>query len=541
MLVACAFGCDIGAIERWYAECMSEMPPPPPLPPTPVSQSLACGDSGCPAITFVDPVPDLQNGNALAAGADVLATRGIPVTAIAAEDAARVVVRIPAHQVNEILNVSLVSCSGRFDPGTPENDPGVLSTVNGSEKQSPLSVKAQNAKGGPMAFAVYQPPGDFRRDSTDDNYASRCVMFEAKSATLPSTPAVDTPLKLFRPPVVLVHGLWDTPAPLQPLKTMLQGVTDQSTGARFFRLVEVIKYNQGLTSMISSSVPPYDRDLLDKADRSSLGFDYNAPIVLDQIAQYIDDFRKQNSAAAAQADVVVHSMGGVIARTLELLPDYTDNSSFGVGKIHKLITIGTPHFGSPLAIQLLKTNDNSCVRGVLATHGRLSFSSVTLLGYPSKISGAVLDLQGDGVGGSMSQALSKINTTSNDHEAQTSLITAQMGPGNPSGPVPTALGIWCLGDTLAGDLNSTGWPTLFANTDGSNNSDGIVSVTSQGANKQGDLGFRAIHSSGLRDLGFSGQCELDLSSGIPDSVKSRLLAPRTGTNAPYTFYKLSPQ
>jgi triacylglycerol esterase/lipase EstA (alpha/beta hydrolase family) len=55
---------------------------------------------------------------------------------------------------------------------------------------------------------------------------------------------------------------------------------------------------------------------------------------------------KYCSVAAVQADVVAHSMGGDVARTMPTLATFTGQSTYGLGPVHKLITIGTPHRGN---------------------------------------------------------------------------------------------------------------------------------------------------------------------------------------------------
>ena len=61
---------------------------------------------------------------------------------------------------------------------------------------------------------------------------------------------------------------------------------------------------------IESSTPQYQPVLIANARENSLGFAYNAQIVLPQIGRAIADFRQTRQAAAAQADIVAHSMGG---------------------------------------------------------------------------------------------------------------------------------------------------------------------------------------------------------------------------------------
>ena len=137
---------------------------------------------------------------------------------------------------------------------------------------------------------------------------------------------------------------------------------------------------------------------------SALGFNYNAPLVDGQIRQGVADFRQINNAAAVTADVVAHSMGGDIVRTIALGSGFKNNVTYGHGPINKLITIGTPHLGTPLATDLLQ-DTNTCVRERLAKNGNASFITVTM-GADPPVNGAVGDLDGYGVtGGRLSQAL----------------------------------------------------------------------------------------------------------------------------------------
>ena len=58
-----------------------------------------------------------------------------------------------------------------------------------------------------------------------------------------------------------------------------------------------------------------------------MGFQYNAPDVLQQIDGLLEPFKTgQNppgiAIAAVRADVVAHSMGGNITRALALQPDF---------------------------------------------------------------------------------------------------------------------------------------------------------------------------------------------------------------------------
>lgn len=79
---------------------------------------------------------------------------------------------------------------------------------------------------------------------------------------------------------------------------------------------------------------------------------YGIDAVKNETAKALEDYHK-NGTAATQADMVGHSMGGLLIRGFAQQPNYKALTNFMKGSIHRLITIGTPHFGSPLASILL--------------------------------------------------------------------------------------------------------------------------------------------------------------------------------------------
>jgi PGAP1-like protein len=64
-------------------------------------------------------------------------------------------------------------------------------------------------------------------------------------------------------------------------------------------------------------------------------------------------------------DIIGHSMGGLMARGFIQQPDYKGKKNYMKGSIHRLITIGTPHFGGPLSRFLDDCRDCwYCVDGI---------------------------------------------------------------------------------------------------------------------------------------------------------------------------------
>lgn len=70
----------------------------------------------------------------------------------------------------------------------------------------------------------------------------------------------------------------------------------------------------------------------------------------DNIEKTKEKFRS-DKIAMIQADVLGHSMGGILSREWEglLNPEYKREDNFEGGDIHKLITLDSPHFGAFLA------------------------------------------------------------------------------------------------------------------------------------------------------------------------------------------------
>jgi pimeloyl-ACP methyl ester carboxylesterase len=477
-------------------------------------KSISYGATG---ITAVDPVPNLLGGSGIIADPNSLATLGTPVSAISADSAARVVLRINANAVGENLLITGVDDMGQWNASD-----GSFASISGSPSGSSLQVTAVNTSQGPMAFGIYLAPPDFARSGgIDDNSASRAIRLQVQSLSVPGY-APTIPLKILRPPIVLLPGLW---AEATAWSNFTQLTNDPNQ--RFF----VRPFSYGPKVGISNAVPddyPFVSPL-SSVSPNALGLGYNAPGVLRQIEQVVSDFRRVENAAAAQADVVAHSMGGDVTRALVQLPRNVSPSSFGAGSVHKLITIGTPHLGSPVALALLTPptgpGNNNCVRQTLEAFGNVALSSATVAG--TSFTGAIADL-GAPVGatadnGQLSQAIQNIQSGSG-LQAPTALIGGTMAAQNlaslgpPNFNVLRAICGAAAGDPLANSLTSTGWPLVFGA--GGQPSDGMVSLVSQlppnGVGSPLSDGLTnpfsgVVHSAGVVNLGFTGPDELNYS------------------------------
>jgi pimeloyl-ACP methyl ester carboxylesterase len=478
-----------------------------------------------PQLTLLDPVPALLSGPMVTTNVNILATRGRVVQGSSADGASEVVLRVPANAAGEQFTFTVINDQGLQSVSAAE-DGGLAAIGGASFTLSQLTVTAVSTSQGPMAFAIYGAPVDFPRpEGQDTNATDRLITLNVLAVD--TGLSSNTPVTLLRPPLGLIHGLWGSP-------DSWANFTPLITDPRF--TIGRANYSAVIGGQIKSYKPSYPSwavSSLKNAQANSLGFAYNAPLVLKQLAAFVNQFKSGTNpdripVTAIQVDIVAHSMGGDITRTLPMVKGFYGNTTFGLGGVHKMITIGTPHWGSPLAPHLLD-NNNQCVRGILATSGSPSFTSVTF-DNGTTTTGGVGDLQGDGFGGGLSQALRALQNPI-PHPLPTALIqgleSQSQLDGLNSSTVAEAIRIFCFGDYLAAHLTSTGWPEIF-----NQESDSIVPALSEVA---GLTDFTevdgVIHSSSAELLGFGPPAELDAAGDIPATVTNLLNTPVT--NAVY--------
>lgn len=511
-------GCNMN-YDGMFHECMDGVAPSPPPAPTGTVIDPWCDGMPAPgafygtcSLGFVDPVPNLQAAKDPTKLVDdhyILATQGTRVSGIAADGVARIVIQVGGQYAGQqtilsILQEDGITAAPAVEPGQPAPY-GWLSSVNGPEMTTTLQISAGQTNSTFMAFAVCHPPLEFSRGHQDSNAKSRQMYIQAVAADGGFT--TTNPLIIWRPPVVLVHGLWGEMSDWATFTPFY----DLTNNARFFMRTAAYSYP---VSVITSD-PVYTQGQLVRVRANALGFEFNAPVVLSQIQEYIRQFRSRpgNPTAAAQADVVAHSMGGMVSRSLVGLQAYANKESFGQGSVHKLITIGTPHFGTPIAADLLAS---PCVRRLLANNGETPLRQASL-GCPSRyggipVNGAVGDLvgTGDGINQNYSTAVGKIEQIA--RTVPTAMVAAEVTLLNTSSldNIGPALGIRlaCSGEPLAMRLTSADWPTEF----GGHPNDGIVPVSSQlrqsTAGSGGSYWHGFVHSQGTTSLGFTPPFEL---------------------------------
>lgn len=188
------------------------------------------------------------------------------------------------------------------------------------------------ADGRHAAFAVYTAPRNFSRSPADHNLDFREISIETtihfenpkmQDATLSKV------LQLRRPPTVLAHGLWSDP------------------GTWEFPLA----INPALTSR-------YGVSFVDYRDTAASSFSQNLGKVRGDIETAIRN-KRNTGIACTQCDYIGHSMGGILGRLYAAESTYVGADNLYQGTIHKLITVDTPHAGSPMACLLADENGNA--------------------------------------------------------------------------------------------------------------------------------------------------------------------------------------
>jgi pimeloyl-ACP methyl ester carboxylesterase len=265
---------------------------------------------------LVDPNPDLTDqAGSLSTSDSARATSGKPVKGAAADDLTVILERVKAPGAGTVT-FSIPNWPGVEDGGV---------SADGSARMQSVMVKTTPVGPDFYAFAYYRVPEDFNPpEGGDENRFERQIQLQVDFA--PSDPTVmakssTLPLRLYRPPVVLVHGLWSN------AWTWTFGLTTNN-------LFAPITYADYSTTAGSS-------------------FATNDGVVQRYIEIALSEMRS-NNIAATQADVVTHSMGGVLSRIYIGSPQYRRKSNFMQGDVHKFITLDTPHNGTPIASDLVK-------------------------------------------------------------------------------------------------------------------------------------------------------------------------------------------
>ena|GEM_PF-6376366 len=185
-----------------------------------------------------------------------------------------------------------------------------------------------------QATAVLVAPEYMKETNNDDvRFVATVSVTGAEGEHFAQTQA----LRICQPPVVLIHGLWGSPRESWGKRVSVPsgGVLQQLISRGY------ICGSYGYPGVIGPLV-----------HMTQNNNDLHSSIVLALVSQ-VEEF----NVACSQVDLVVHSMGGLMARRflydnnwyLGYDNKYLNAFNYQNGSVRRLVTIGTPHNGSQLA------------------------------------------------------------------------------------------------------------------------------------------------------------------------------------------------
>jgi pimeloyl-ACP methyl ester carboxylesterase len=488
----------------------------------------------------VDPGEELLQGPRITQDPNSLVTKGRLVSGVAADGISQVVVRVLTGSASVSATVTLLDDSGA--PASSADDEGALSPLaidplHSLLLQMPVDP-VSTSKGNALLF-VYRAPKEFVRPSHRSLDASLGERMVSLKVVLSDGRQEIIPLHIVRPPLILLHGTFSD-------SSVWAAVPVLSANSLFS--VKRLSYSKDIDSHVTSTVPNYSTitRLLNPIARNVVGIDYNSPRLFDDLNNFLLDFRKGTnssglSVAVVQADVVAHSLGGLMARGMMRHPNFFSAATYWKGRFHKLITLGSTHLGTHQSLKLLN-GANNCTRDFSRHSGAYNFTSVQIDGV--SYSGAVNDQRGDGTlaGASakiqqLHQPLPLLPDGSAPPRIPTAFLAATWDTTNASGLVDAAGAVLrtVCGDFMAQHFSSSGWPAIFdflpndvivplgSATDGQSR----FSLYSGVVHGPGSVGIGTL---GDFHLGFNGPSLLEDASGAPERVLDLLNTSATSSD-----------
>jgi pimeloyl-ACP methyl ester carboxylesterase len=217
---------------------------------------------------------------------------------------------------------------------------GVLSSLDrqfsGDKPSSTVNVTSRSANNRSVVVAVYTPPDNVNLAEKISHRTVNILTNDTNNSPIS--------IQLYRPPIVLVHGLWMNPDNTWVATNFNKTLVEHGFNPAF---ADYKEHNS------KTFHPSAIKIMGGKALYGNYGIDSITNTINDKLREYHD-----NSIAASQVDVVGHSMGGLMARGFIQQSDYKEPDNFMKGSVHRLITIGTPHFGGPLSEILYEHRDD---------------------------------------------------------------------------------------------------------------------------------------------------------------------------------------
>src|ERR1035437_1968830 len=167
--------------------------------------------------------------------------------------------------------------------------------------------------------------------------SSRSDAIQIVDYTNPKQPIFSIPIEVYRAPVIMVHGLWGNIDSFSEMENKLDA---------------------------SGFYPPVLTFNIDYYSSNDVSFSKNKNIIPLNLNTLFSILRNQGFSCG-KVDIIGHSMGGILSRYYLQSDDYKKRND-----IHKLITINTPHSGSPFG-NLFFNNSILDINGVFRDIGEI--------------------------------------------------------------------------------------------------------------------------------------------------------------------------
>jgi pimeloyl-ACP methyl ester carboxylesterase len=280
-------------------------------------------------VKLIDPFPSMIDQGHIHSNIADIDTLNI-VRGVAADGVSKLIVYI---KTGDSLRVSI-------DEATSSE--GTLSMIDGNNSESSASLVLHPVDSA-IAF-IYNAPDGYGNERL---LPERYVTISITSLNDPSKKA-EAEIIIMPPPLVLIHGMWSSPNAWKE-NGFEQYLNDEGNWFKNIQLVDYSKYAH-LTF-----------------DPGSVESNYAKRALLNAITRGILQHKDYFGIVASQVDVVGHSLGGLMTRSfIQWNEKNIQSRNYNQGYIHKLITLGTPHIGSPLGPLLYNLEDYVHIVGIIS-------------------------------------------------------------------------------------------------------------------------------------------------------------------------------
>ncbi len=228
------------------------------------------------------------------------------------------------------------------------SDNGSLSSLDQSVTNQPYVNVISNSDG--YAVGVYTAPDGYGSSYPAGGGNLTVWAFSYDNPNDPTAYTLSSNnLELVTPPVVLVHGMWSSP------KVWFGGGFINSLKSIGYSTISTI-YNPQSIFLADYS----DGGANETFDPNSSESQYAIGSIANKVSAGVKTYR-DHKIVPSQVDIIGHGLGGLMARSYsQKLSSFIRPENYNQGYIHKLITIGTPHRGTPYGPTIWNARNDKC-------------------------------------------------------------------------------------------------------------------------------------------------------------------------------------